>query len=138
MQIICILIIFVSDLVNTTRVTAREISVHEYEKEIIERKEMCEQKENESRVGQVKCESELKEINCSLNGIDRLLEKDHKELKRRIDHVNENIENIVKIEIARLNESIGKQREYLGRLQAGKISKKILQLYSFQIVQKQM
>ncbi len=95
-----------------------------YEKEIIAEKEKCEKNEKETRAVQVNCESELKTINFSLNGIHPLLDKDHKELKGKIDNVNETIENMAvhfNVENGWLNESIEKESEYLERLQTGKI-----------------
>ena len=72
--------------------------------------------ENETRAEQLKCESELKNISVSLNGTHRLLDKEYKELKRKIDHLNENIENVnvlFKLEKGRFNEIIEKQIDYI-------------------------
>ena len=72
--------------------------------------------ENETRAEQVICESELKNISVSLNGTHRLLDKEYKELKRKIDHLNENIENVnvlFKLEKGRFIDIIGKQIDYI-------------------------
>ena len=61
-----------------------------------------------------------------LKGTQRILEIDHKELKGKIDHVNENIKTVAQVfevEKSIFNETLGNQREYLESLQAGKLSK---------------
>ena len=55
-----------------------------------------------------------------------MLDQDYKELKRKIDHVNQIIENVTvffEVEKVQFNEPIGKQQQYIERIYS-KFSKK--------------
>ncbi len=102
------------------------------ERKIKEEKEASENMENETRAEQVKCESELKNISVSLNGTHWLLNKDYKELKRKIDHLNETIQNLtvlLELEKGQFTDTIGKQREYIEIIYSI-ISKNVLYIFS--------
>ena len=134
-----VLFIYVSDLGNITFAIAREIS--EFQSKIIEEKKECEKKESQTRADQMKCESELKAINSSLKGIQRLLETGHNAFRRKIDQLNENIENVAvlfKVEKAQFTESIGTLREYKERLQAGNFLNKFFKYIHYIFVQIEM
>ena len=71
------------------------------------------------------CESELKIIDLLLKWTHRMLEKDHKEFRGKIDILNQNIKKVAQVfevEKSLFIETIGNQREYIERLQAGKLS----------------
>ncbi len=115
---------FVSALGSATGATASEI--RECEIKIKEEKEKCEKQEKETRGEQVNCESELKIIDLLLKWTHRMLEKDHKEFRGKIDLLNEKIKKVAQVfqvEKSMFIETIGNQREYIERLEAGKLSK---------------
>ncbi len=114
---------FGAGLGNATGATQREFG--EYEEKITDQRAACEKQEKEVRAAQAICESDLKAIDSNFKGALGTSEKELKELKLKIDRVNEIQKKVVQeFEKEKLifKKTMENQREYLERLQAGRHS----------------